>query len=353
MHSSAPGALPVAVATAPGKVILFGEHAVVYGQPAVAVPVEAVVARAEVLQAAAGAGIECEFPVEERRPAVRAPLQTLRTAAGLGAALAESGALQAPADDPVPPLLRAIAAALAGAGLTALPEWSVRIESRIPTGRGMGSSAAVAVAAARAVRTAAGAARDPEAEAAAALHAERITHGTPSGIDTSVISRGRPIRFARDTGAAELAVGSPLHVVVADSGAPGRTRDMVAAVRERRARDPRAFDATIEAIGALVRHAVELLAAGDAVELGRLMDRNHALLQTLGVSTPALDRLVDAARQAGALGSKLSGSGGGGVVVALAGRDAEARRIEAALGAAGAPRTYRTTIARSAPAEEA
>ena len=350
---------PIRSASAPGKVILLGEHAVVYGEAALAVPVTAVAAVADVHAAKGASDLTSDFPAEEARAPAVASLQALRTPEGVHAAL-ESEAERAPAhlargreaesipdrsaQDGTRALIAVIAAALVSASIERMPAWSIRARSSVPTGRGMGSSAAIAVAVARAIRSAADCPADSRAEADAALHGERVTHGTPSGIDTSVISLGRPIRFTRQQGAAPLTVGAPFSLVVADSGAPGRTRDMVAGVRERRAGQPAAFDRWIARIGELANEAEAAIATGDLASLGRLMDENHAVLQSLGVSTLAIEELVIAARRAGALGAKLSGAGGGGVVIALAPDDTAGRRIETALRRAGAPRVYGTTI---------
>ncbi len=404
MKDADSGEPPIGSASAAGKVILIGEHAVVYGEPALAVPVTEVAAIAEVHAAGLELSLTAHFPMEEGRAVVSASLESLRSPEGVLRALAshaetpsqgngteairtgdldvgekddgglddgelcdaeqddgglddgerivdlrgsEESIASKPVDEDGRAILAVIAAAMKGASLDRLPEWSLQVRSQVPTGRGMGSSAAVAVATARAIRVAAGCRRDPATEAYAALQGERVTHGTPSGIDTSVISLERPISFTRSDGAVPLAIARPFHLVVADSGTPGRTRDMVAGVKERRALKTVDYDRWLKRIGALSLDAISALAEGDLVALGDLMDESQSILASIGVSTPEIDVLVESARQAGALGAKLSGAGGGGVVIALADDESLALWIEEAMRRSGAPRVYRSTIERS------
>jgi mevalonate kinase len=218
----------------------------------------------------------------------------------------------------------------------------VDLASNVPTGRGMGSSAATAVALVRALARAAGAELDAKTASALAFESEKVTHGSPSGIDNTVVALGRPIRFQRGS-ATEIAVGQLLTLLVADSGVPGPTRTMVAGVRERRDLRPAAYDAWFARIGGIAEESVAVLARGDVARLGRLMNANHLVLQAMRVSTPGLDRIVGAARLAGALGAKVSGAGGGGVAIALVTPATAAAVTEACL-AAGAVQVLRTMI---------
>jgi len=312
---------PLAIADAPGKVILVGEHAVVYGQPAIAVPVASVAARAAVHAAEPPLRIVAEFPPGEERDALEIDLATAR----------HGGALAAAAD-----------AALRHAGRTAQTPWSIEITSTVPTGRGMGSSAAVAVALVRAIGEAAGEAWDAATVAALAMASEEQIHGTPSGIDNTVIAFGQPIRFQRGQ-VRPLTVGGPLHLLIADSGTSGATRDMVTGVRARRDARPTAYDDWLRRSGRLVDEAAAAIADGNPSRLGWLMNTNHLILQAMRVSTPALDSLVAAARESGAFGAKLSGAGGGGVAIALVKPEAAAD-VESALRHAGAAAVIRTTV---------
>ncbi len=321
MTDPAPDTETLAAASASGKIILLGEHAVVYGQPAIAVPVHAVAARAVIRAADHPLSIVAHFPPGEDRAPLEIDLAT------------------APPDSP---LAAAATAALQHAGRTARTPWAIELTSTVPTSRGMGSSAAVAVALVRAIGLAAGEAWDEATIAALAYASERQVHGTPSGIDNTVIAHGRPIRFAQGQ-ARPLAVGAPLALVIADSGTCGATRDIVAGVRARYARRSLVYDDWFNRIGRLADEAAAAIADGQAIRLGTLMNTNHLILQALRVSTPALDQLVAAARGAGALGAKLSGAGGGGVVVALATPETGAA-VAAELRAAGAAQVFRTVV---------
>jgi mevalonate kinase len=314
---------PLASATAPGKAILLGEHAVVYGYPAIAVPVVAVEARATVWPAAG------PFEIRSRLPAGD---ETTDVVVTVGVS---------PDEDP---LLTAARAAAERAGLNPdrLPEWLVELASTVPMGAGLGSSAAVAVAIVRAVSAAAGAELDDYEVAELAFLAEQRTHGTPSGIDNTVVAYQRPVRFS--AGVAEpLAVAQPFTLLVADSGEQGPTAEMVAAVRSRRQQRPQTYRVWFEQVAGLVEKASTAMARGELAPLGWAMNTNHLILQALRVSTPRLDALVAAARVAGALGAKLSGAGGGGIVVALVDQDSVDAVAEAML-ASGATRVIRTLV---------
>lgn len=312
---------PLGTATAPGKVILLGEHAVVYGQPALAIPVAAVEARATVWPAEGPLTIHAHYPRREGGEEH-------------SVVVADASAADA--------LATAVRAALGPAPSDALPRWSIEVASTVPTGRGMGSSAAIAVALARAVRRAMGEGASDEEIAALALAAERVTHGTPSGIDNTVVALECPIRFHAGR-ATRLTLPEPLMLLIADSGLPSATADMVAGVRRRREQQPAAHAHWFAQIARLVDDAAAAIARGEAIRLGRLMNTNHLVLQALRVSVPAVDLLVSAAREAGALGAKLSGAGGGGVVIALVTPDT-ATEVSRALLDAGAEKVLRSVI---------
>jgi mevalonate kinase len=262
----------VSTGRAPGKIILLGEHAVVYGHRAVA------------------AAVQLHITVHlERRPG---PTQL---------------------DQPFsadPRLRAALLAVLPRTGV------GVRIHSELPIGRGMGSSAALAVALGRARAALEGEPCTPERLDRDAWAVERVFHGNPSGIDHTVSIMGGAIAYRKTPDGPQLEPIhlAPLPLVVIDSGTAGDTAAQVAAVRARRPE----VDPIICDIGSLVEDAIPTLAAPDLGELGATMSKNHRLLQRLGVSTPALDQIVSICLSNGALGAKLAGAGGGGVVIALA-----------------------------------
>ena len=311
------GPAPEGTGTAHAKAILFGEHAVVYGAPAIALPLDRLEAHADVWTDANGTSIESSL---------------LTSDAGS-------------ASTHIEPLIAAVRASAAHIGA---PEESIRlrIRSSIPHGLGLGSSAAVATAIARAVAAAAGLGLDREQSYAIAQAAERVAHGNPSGIDARAVASAAPIRF-QDGTATEVRIGQPLAFVIADSGLSGSTAEAVAGVRALRAERPSAVDAIIARLTEITDAAPAALDAGDRAAIGADMLEAHRLLADLGVSTPELDRLVAAATAAGAVGAKLTGGGLGGCVLALADSPEQAERIADELGAAGAYRTWTTTVAQA------
>ncbi len=311
--------MPATTATAPGKIILFGEHAVVYGQPALAVPVPAVRARAVVSPAP-------DLPRGEIR--ITAPAVALGNAPWHGL-------------PPDHPLAKAIALTLEAVNATPPPALRLRLSSTIPVAAGLGSGAAVTVALARALSAFLGHPLDDARVNAIAYEVEKIHHGTPSGIDNTVITYAQPVYFVRGQPLRTFAVRRPFTVVIADSGIPAPTAEAVSDVRRAAQAEPERFQALFAAVGRVVEAAYQAITHGTPEALGPLMDENHALLQQMGVSCPTLDRLVATAREAGAEGAKLSGGGRGGNIIALAPANAPeaAQAIARALESAGAART--------------
>lgn len=309
------------VGRAAGKIILFGEHAVVYGRPALAAPVTQVWAEATVAPAAPGAGLTI-------RAADVGKQVDLRTAA---------------ADQP---LAAAVRLALAHLGLPE-PDWRVTVRSTIPIAGGLGSGAAISAAIVRALAAAAvspqPSALSPAEVSALVYEVERLHHGTPSGIDNTVIAYGQPVYFVRGQPPQPFAIGRPFTLAIADSGIASPTRIAVGDVRRAWERAPARFEALFDRIAAVVEAARAAIAAGEPGKLGPLMDENHALLREIGVSCPELEVLVAAARAAGAAGAKLSGGGRGGNIIALVSSES-APQVAATLSAAGAVRVIVTTV---------
>jgi mevalonate kinase len=174
---------------------------------------------------------------------------------------------------------------------------------------------------ARAVLEAHGEPVSNERVLAAADAWERVFHGNPSGIDAAAAAHAGCLIYSRADGVKELPVGRELSLVVAIAGPPASTREMVESVARLRERRSELVDKTMAGIGALVQNARVAIETGDVVGLGRLMDLNQMLLSGLFLSTEGIERACAVARTAGALGAKLTGSGGGGAVLALAPKD--------------------------------
>ncbi len=287
-----------------GKAIVLGEHAVVYGVPAIAVGIER-----------GASAIASEQVLGPSRLLVR----------GWGITVREG--------DDGHDLSRAFSAVLAAARRDgALPRAvSVEVEAHLPPGGGLGCSAAIGVAIARSL--------EPRASEAAiqelAMAWERVFHGNPSGVDAAVAARGGCVVFQRGAGLEPLRLRGPLHMCVGSSGTASSTKSMVESVARLRSRHPERVENAFERIRALVqsgRHAFETYDRG---LLGRLMDGNQAVLAELNVSSPEIDRMCSLAREAGALGAKLTGAGGGGSVIALVASPTASDAVLAAWKAAG------------------
>ena len=302
------------VVSAPGKVYLFGEHAVVYGEPAVPCAIEK---RATVT-------------VEPRDDGhVRVEAQDL-TLNGFAVEYADSPAGGPDVDVPKPLIEAAtgyVDAAVEQAREAAdapAAGFDIAVDSEIPLGAGLGSSAAVVVAGIDAATRALGEPLDRRELANRAYQAEYdVQDGQASRADTFCSAMGGAVRVEGDD-CSRLETPELPFVVGFDGGA-GDTGQLVAGVRSLRDRYAFAAD-TVDAIGDIVREGESLLAGADPDsdpsaeligELGELMDINHGLLSALGVSSRSLDTMVWAAREAGADGAKLTGAGGGGCIVAL------------------------------------
>lgn len=312
--------MPAFTATAPGKMILFGEHAVVYGRPAIAVPVSQVRARAVV-------------SADPLAPSGK--VRVLAPDIGLEADLADLPDSQ--------PLRRALDLTLAELGLSRSPACTVRISSTIPLAAGLGSGAAVSVAVIRAFTAFLGRQLPDERISAVAFEVEKLHHGTPSGVDNTVVTYARPVYFVRGQPIETLRVPAVLHFVIGDTGVSSPTAIAVGDVRKAWQADPSQYERLFEAVGELVQQARAAIETGRSQRLGALMDENQHLLAEMGVSSPELERLSAAARAAGALGAKLSGGGRGGNMIALVAAE-QSQPVADALRSAGATRTIETEV---------
>ncbi len=310
-------------ASAPGKIILFGEHAVVYNRPALAVPVTQVHVDVEVLDSP-HAGIWINSPGID----LHAELNSL------------------PADHPIGSVILKLFSTLGisspfgrgqGEGL------DISIVSTIPVAAGLGSGAAVSVALIRALALHTAHPLTNEQVNKLAFEIEKLYHGTPSGIDNTVITYAKPVYFIKDQPIETFKVGKPFTIVIGDTGIPAPTKESVGDVRRLRMRDQHTIENIFNEIAQIALIGRRSIESGKPEQLGELMDQNHEYLQALTVSSPELDKLVETARNAGALGAKLSGSGRGGNMIALV-EQANAELVAGALISAGAKRTIITEV---------
>lgn len=283
-----------------GKIIIAGEHSVVYGRHAVAAPL-ALAMRARVEDADDGISlIVPRWGVEQRmHPSAARPGSFL---ALLNLVLGELG--------------------LAGRSM------SIHVQPNVPRAVGLGSSAALAVGIVRAVDRHYGLGLTDEAVCTLAYECEKIAHGTPSGIDNTVATYGRTILFRR--GNAEqgtptlirnLNVRGPVPMVIGLAGTESLTAKTVARVREMWQQQPGLYEGIFSTIDSLSLQSADALEAGDLTLLGELMNVGQGQLSALQVSSPQIEELVQLARRHGAVGAKLTGGGGGGAVIALCPED--------------------------------
>lgn len=281
-------------ATAPAKAILVGEHFVVAGCPAIAVAID-VRATVEATPLSERGVIKVESRELGRRSFMR----------------------DAASDGPLYPVFVAANELLKLAGSDI--GLKLQVESDIPPSAGMGSSAAVAVATAAAVASLLKLPLPSEKLSEVAYVAETCVHGRPSGIDNTVSTYGGVIYYKRGEGFTKLKADlSPIRVILADSGIQRSTGELVSRVLALKTKHASILGHVYEGAANLVETARTAIERGDYPTLGELMNINHGLLSAIGVSNAKLEELVYAARQAGALGAKITGAGGGGMILALA-----------------------------------
>jgi mevalonate kinase len=273
-----------------GKVILLGEHAVVYGEPALA--------------SALAAGCVVEVKDSPGMPHLLLDTQVLDVRD------AENG------------VCKAVRIAQEAAGLQNALDVTIRFD--VPVGAGLGSSAAMSVALPRAMFARAAKTLSDATLKDLSHQIERVFHGNPSGLDALLAMSGETGLFTKKGGLVPMSPKEPVRLIIADTGVPRSTQTQVSNVAARRERLGKPIEKTIEAIGEIARQGADALQKGDLARLGELMNANQGLLSAVSVSCGEIEHLVHVARAAGAIGAKLTGAGGGGCVIALApGKEAE------------------------------
>ncbi len=316
--------MPAISASAPGKIILFGEHAVVYNRPAIAVPV---------LQVAAKATVVADPLAPPHTVWIDAPV------IGLSSALNDL--------DENHPLRYVISLVMQALGVSEFPSARIKLTSTIPIAAGLGSSSASSVALARAVSEFLGHPLLDDQVNQIAFEVEKIHHVHPSGIDNTVTTYARPVFFIRNRPVEQMEIGAPLTFVIGDTGQGSHTSVVVADVRRNWTLDPKKYDAIFDQIAGCTLQGRQVMKSGSLTELGQWMLLNHELLRKIDVSSTLLDSLVASAVSSGALGAKLSGGGRGGNMIALAPSIDHATEIASTLKNAGAVNTIVTTVPAS------
>lgn len=301
---------PASYGFAHAKLILIGEHAVVYGHPAIVAPL----------------------------PELSVTVETKRHMGGdwIASSLFEGEFSRAP--DPLKGLILLINE-VRRRGAAPSESLSVRIQSDIPLGYGLGSSAAVAVALTRSLCGFFGMALDQETLMGFVHIAEVYAHGRPSGIDAWGCSQDSLLWFERGQTPRSISLTEPLFLVVGQSDSPGQTRQAVSGVRTSPERDR-----VIGQLQQLTKESREYLQDHQYAALGRCLTKAQGLLRDVGVSTPGLDSLVEEALAQGAYGAKLTGSGGGGCMMAVARNSTHQAQIKESLQILGAPHVWTPII---------
>jgi mevalonate kinase len=315
------------VASAPAKIILFGEHFVVYGEPAIVLAID-----------------KRAYAKAENRDDKRLYLHSVNL--NLSGYFEnrtfkiEQGVARK-AKTKFEPVKLAAERVLEMYGKSV--GLNIEINSTVPVAAGLGSSAAVVAAVTAAVGALLDVKISKEDVFRITYEAEKIVHGTPSGIDPAISTFGGTLLFQMDTGFKPLDVRMDIPLVIGDTGVERLTRVQVEKVRKVKEKYPQVMSPIMLAAREIVLRAIDAVKENDLDALGDLMNINQALLCGVGVSDESLEWLINAARKAGALGAKLTGAGGGGCMIALAKNENLEQVLEAVQKAGGRPFIARKT----------
>ncbi len=288
-------------ASAPGKMILFGEHSVVYRGPAVVLAIDRrakVYARkrddTKIYVDADNLGFSGYFEGDEYT-AVRGKAWRGRNLQALNVSARKT---------------------LERLGVEGGAD--IKVRSMIPIAVGLGSSAAICVATVAAIERLYDGGLTQEEISNIAFEGETIIHGKPSGVDNNVSTFGGVMSYDREEGIKRHKLDAEIPFVIGNTRKKRSTKKMVEGVAALKEHNPKVMDDVIDSMGDISRDGLDALMSNDIFRVGDLMNINHGLLAGIGVSTMKLEILVHTARQNGALGAKLTGAGGGGCMIALA-----------------------------------
>ncbi|SCG82802.1 mevalonate kinase [Proteiniborus sp. DW1] len=299
------------VGTAIGKIILMGEHAVVYGEPAIAIPFPGAKVKTTIYKGNGPVLLDCLYYKGVLSNAPETLLGLTKVIKNITESLGEE-----------------------------LKDFSINIESTILPERGMGSSAAVAIATIRALYDFFNRPLTYDELLKWTDVSEKIVHGNPSGIDAAIVSGEKTLYYIKGKPVIPFEFKLDTYLIVGDTGKKGQTRAAVEGVRqfiESKAEEGRVL---IKELGVLTMSAKSSIESNDAIKLGESMTRAHNILDKLGVSDDNLNFLVSEALNSGALGAKLTGGGRGGCMIALASSREEANYISSKLLSSGAENTW-------------
>jgi len=287
--------------SAPGKIYLFGEHAVVYGEPAIACAIG--------LRACVSVHVVAAQKITINAMGKRA--NCFREEFGYACCAAHT--------------VKQLFEIDFGA--------EIAIKSELPPRQGLGSSAAVTVATIKALTESLGIELDNEKVAKLGHTVENKVQGKASRADTFVCSTGGTVLVEKTKTKHLTQLETP--IIIGATGIERSTRDIIALVSNLKKKYPSVVRDLMSSIGEITRLGERKFGEGDLVSIGELMDINQGLLESLGVSDVALNTLIYAARTAGALGAKITGAGRGGCVVAIA-TDEKVKQVADAIAKNGA-----------------
>ncbi len=311
------------IETAPAKSILVGEHAVVYNQPAIAFPINTIHAKTKIFANPLGAPNEIQIIAQDIH--------------------LNTNLFSLPSDNPFVICLNGL---MQAAHISSFPSCRIMLSSTIPIASGLGSSAATSVSLIRALASFIGYQADNQLISDLAYQVEIKYHGTPSGIDNTVIAHNQIIYFIKSHPYKTIDLLKPLTIVVANSGIRGNTKEAVNRVRKLWLKDQKKTESMFSKIGEITKMAELTFQQGDVALLGQYLNTNQELLRQLGVSHPKLETLIEQALLNDAYGAKLCGGGLGGNMIALVPQE-KATFVANALIKAGATQTIIETLKAS------